>query len=75
MAQSSRHAGARAPHLFIVGPCAHGLWAARDLDGSAEGVFRTRKAAIRFALVEGGHDNVVTLSSEPVEPSFMRGAS
>ncbi len=63
------------PHLFVVGPSSHGLWTARDLDGSAEGVFRTRKDAIRFALAEGGHDNVVTLSAEPIEPSFMRGTS
>ncbi|QCI65741.1 RAG2 PHD domain containing protein [Phreatobacter stygius] len=75
MSQAIRRSGAQAPHLFIVGPCSHGLWTARDLDGSAEGVFRTRKDAIRFALVEGGHDNVVTLSTEPIEPSFMRGTS
>lgn len=75
MTTASRHSGARVPHLFVVGPCAHGLWTARDLDGSCEGVFRTRKAAIRFALVEGGHDNIVTLSTEPVEPSFMRGGT
>jgi hypothetical protein len=73
MSEPLRRSRAVLPHLFIVGPSSQGLWTARDLDGSAEGIFRTRKDAIRFALAEGGHDNVVTVSTDPVEPSFLRG--
>lgn len=60
-------------HLFLVGPSKGGFWVARDLEGTAEGIFRDKKDAVRFAMREGGHDNAVMLSPSPVEPSFGRG--
>lgn len=62
-----------AGHLFLVGRSIEGFWVARDLEGSTEGIFRDRKEAVRFALSEGGHLNVVMLSPNAVEPSFGRG--
>ncbi|HEY5798364.1 MAG TPA: hypothetical protein VIU82_25460 [Bosea sp. (in: a-proteobacteria)] len=59
-----------ASHLFLVGRSQAGFWVARDLEGQAEGIFRDKKAAIRFALFEGGHANAVMLSPGGVEPSF-----
>jgi hypothetical protein len=59
-----------ASHLFLVGRSQAGFWVARDLEGSAEGVFPDRKAALRFALFEGGHANAVMLSPDGVEPSL-----
>jgi hypothetical protein len=60
-------------HLFLVGQCKGGFWVARDLEGTAEGVFREKKEALRFAMREGGHDNAVMLSPSLVEPNFGRG--
>ena len=57
--------------LFLVCPSTDGQWLARDVHGLAEGIFRTRKDAVRFALAEGGHDNVVCFSPEPETPSFL----
>lgn len=62
-----------ASHLFLVGRSKGGFWVARDLDGRSEGVFRDRKEAIRYALLEGGHANAVLLSPSAVEPSFGMG--
>jgi hypothetical protein len=62
-----------AGHLFLVGRWREGFWVARDLEGSAEGIFRDKKEAIRFAMSEGGHPNAVMLSPNAVEPSFGRG--
>ena len=62
-----------ASHLFLVGRSRAGFWIARDLEGVAEGIFRDKKAAMRFALFEGGHANVVMLSPDAVEPSFGKG--
>jgi hypothetical protein len=59
-----------ASHLFLVGRSQTGFWVARDLEGVSEGLFRDKKAAIRFALFEGGHANAVMLSPDSVEPSF-----
>ncbi|HEV7260710.1 MAG TPA: hypothetical protein VGN82_23210 [Bosea sp. (in: a-proteobacteria)] len=60
-------------HLFLVGRSQTGFWVARDLEGLSEGIFRDKKAAIRFALFEGGHANAVMLSPDGVEPSFGQG--
>ncbi|PTM42039.1 hypothetical protein [Bosea sp. 124] len=60
-------------HLFLVGRSQGGFWVARDLEGQAEGIFRDKKTAMRFALFEGGHANVVMLSPNAVEPSFGKG--
>jgi hypothetical protein len=38
---------------FVVAKDAHGHWVAREtLERHIEGVFRTRREAIRFALIE-----------------------
>jgi len=59
-----------ATRLFLVCPSADGLWIAREANGLAEGLFRSRKDAVRFALIEGGHDNVVCFSDDPGVSSF-----
>ena len=59
-----------ASHLFLVGRSQAGFWVARDLEGQAEGIFRDKQAAIRFALFEGGHANAVMLTPDDVEPRF-----
>jgi hypothetical protein len=64
-----------AARLFLVCPSTGGLWIARDALGLVEGLFRSRKDAVRFALVEGGHDNVVCFSSDPEVPSFIAAPS
>jgi hypothetical protein len=51
--------------FFLVCPSTDGLWIAREANGLVEGLFRSRKDAVRFALVEGGHDNIVCCSGEP----------
>lgn len=60
-------------HLFLVGRSRQGNWVARDLEGRSEGIFRSQKEAVRFALFEGGHPNAVLLAPAGVEPSFGRG--
>ncbi|WP_252511316.1 hypothetical protein [Phreatobacter aquaticus] len=57
--------------FFVVCPSAGGLWIARESQGLAEGVFRTRQEAVRFALAEGGRDNVVRFSASPALPSYL----
>lgn len=68
MAQGCSPAAAR---LFLVCPSTGGLWLARETGGLAEGLFRTRRDAVRFALAEGGHDNIVCFSADPATPSFI----
>jgi hypothetical protein len=67
MAQACSPAAAR---LFLVCPSTDGLWIAREAHGVAEGLFRSRKDAVRFALVEGGHANIVRFSTSPEASSF-----
>ena len=55
MAQLARLAtpsGAAPRRTFVIRHDPNGLWSARDLDGLIEGVFRSQKEAIRFALFE-----------------------
>lgn len=63
-----------ASHPVLIGRSQAGLWIARDLDGRSEGIFRDRKAAIRFALSEGGHANAAMLSPDGIESGFDRAA-
>jgi hypothetical protein len=46
----------RRPHDFEIVEDASGHWVARDRDGLIGGVFRTRRDALRFALVEADGD-------------------
>ena len=71
MAQTPALSCARCTRLFVVGPAAGGLWIARDCHGLAEGVFRTRQAAVRFAHAEGGSDSVVWFSATSLRPSYL----
>jgi hypothetical protein len=47
--------------LFLVAPLASGLWLARESEGRAEGLFRRREDAVRYARLEGGRSNAVLL--------------
>ena len=48
---------------FEVAEDEHGLWILHERHGLAEGVFRTRRDAVRFALFETGNpDSVVVIS-------------
>jgi hypothetical protein len=48
---------------FEVADNEQGLWIVHELHGLAEGVFRTRRDAVRFALFETGNpDSVVVIS-------------
>lgn len=67
-----RHATASGQRrYFVVCPALGGLWLARESHGFVEGVFRRRKDALRFALCEGGTDNIVCLSPGCATPSFL----
>jgi hypothetical protein len=51
---------------FEVAENEHGLWILHELHGLMEGVFRTRRDAVRFALFETGNpDSVVVISGGP----------
>jgi len=41
-------------HHFDISADASGCWVARDRDGMCGGTFRTRAAAVRYALFETG---------------------
>lgn len=55
--------------LFLVSPCEGGLWRARESEGRAEGVFRRREDAIRFARLEGGRQNAILLAPAAAKPA------
>lgn len=46
---------------FDVTENADGLWVAHERHGLGEGVFRTRRDAVRFALFETGNPNSVVV--------------
>jgi hypothetical protein len=56
--------------FFIVCPSEDGLWIARETHGLAEGLFLQRRDAVRFAMSEGGTENMVCLSDTAACPSW-----
>jgi hypothetical protein len=54
-------AGAR--RCFVVAQNPRGQWVARDRRGMIEGVFRTQREAVRFALFETGDPGSVSVIS------------
>ncbi|WP_164738491.1 hypothetical protein [Aquabacter cavernae] len=71
LAQSRPTSTARL-HSFLVGPSRKGLWVVREEDGSTEGVFRTQRDAVRFALSEGGSAQTIRFISDTLDPSWYR---
>jgi len=45
------------PYHFEIAEDRRGYWVAEDHEGLVGGVFRTRKAALRFALFEAAGDS------------------
>jgi hypothetical protein len=43
-------------HQFDIGRGSDGLWRVEDREGLIGGIFRTRKAALRFAMFEADWD-------------------
>ncbi|MBA4792021.1 MAG: hypothetical protein AB1698_19605 [Pseudomonadota bacterium] len=72
MVPQSRPAPAATAHTFLVAPSRKGLWVAREAAGSAEGVFRTQRDAVRFALSEGGSIQTIRYLSHALDPSWYR---
>jgi hypothetical protein len=62
-----------ARRLFLISPREDGLWLARESEGRAEGVFRRREDAIRYAVLEGGKENAILLMPKGEEPERGRG--
>ena len=62
------------PHRwFVVSQNPRGQWVAREGDGLIEGVFRSQRDALRFALFESGDpESVVVISGSGMAP--MRSA-
>ena len=57
---------------FEVAENGHGLWILHELHGLTEGVFRTRRDAVRFALFETGNpDSVVVISGGDAGRRFV----
>ena len=53
---------------FIVTQNEHGYWVASETRGLIEGVFISRRDAIRFALFEGGSRSVVIAGGSEISP-------
>jgi hypothetical protein len=56
------------PHHVEVAEDGHGHWLAKDTEGLVGGLFRTRRDALRFAMLEAEGDAacVCVLPGEPI---------
>jgi hypothetical protein len=65
------------PYHFEIAQDRRGYWIARDVGGLIGGVFRTKKDAIRFALLEvngdSAHVHVLPEPAAELWPSEQRG--
>lgn len=68
LVQSQCRGAARAHPDFLVGQDHSGHWLALETHGLAGGIFASRDAAIRFALVETDRrPDAVHVTAEPLE--------